>query len=133
MHEVSLFRLYLLRAVYLIIAVGLGLVIWPTIIHHSKPWELMGGVVNCTLGAFGLLCALGVRYPLQMLPILFWEMIWKFMWLFLVARPLWLTGQMDEETWGVATACLVVLIIPPAIPWRYVYHHYIAKSADRWR
>lgn len=43
MYEVSSFRLYLLRAMYLLVVVGLGIVLWPDIIHHSKPWGLMGG------------------------------------------------------------------------------------------
>lgn len=98
MHEVSLFRLYLLRALYLLIIVGLGFMIWPDIIHHDKPWELMEGVVICMLAAFSALSILGLRYPLQMLPLLLWEMTWKCIWLLIVALPLWLSGYMDEET-----------------------------------
>jgi hypothetical protein len=41
MSEVSTFRLYLLRATYLLIFVGLGSEIWPGIIHHAKAWDLM--------------------------------------------------------------------------------------------
>jgi len=73
MNEVSLFRLYLLRALYLLIIVGHGIVVWPGVIHHEKPWELMQGVVACMLVAFSALSVLGLRYPLQMLPLLLWE------------------------------------------------------------
>jgi len=105
MNDVSLFRLYLLRALYLLIVVGLGIVVWPGVIHHAKPWELMEGVVACMLAAFSALSVLGLRYPLQMLPLLLWELVWKAIWLLVVALPLWSAGQMDESTWSVASAC----------------------------
>lgn len=117
MHPVSLPRLYMLRAVYLIIAAGLAMIVWPGIIHHDKPWELMQGVVNCMLAAFGLLCAVGVRYPLQMLPMLLWELVWKVLWLGIVALPAWRAGQMDQATMENASACLLVVMIPIAMPW----------------
>jgi hypothetical protein len=119
-NEVSLIRLYLLRAMYLLIVVGLGIVIWPGVIQHDKPWGLMQGVVNCMLAAFSALCLLGLRYPLQMLPLLLWELAWKSIWLLVVALPLWSSGQMDAATWS-------------TIPWRYVFAHYLRKPGDRWR
>ena len=137
MNEVSLFRLYLLRALYLFIVVGLAIVRWPDfidlIIHQGKSWELMEGVVICMLIAFSVLSILGLRYPLQMIPVLLWELVWKLIWLIVVALPLWSTGQMDESTWAVAYACLYVVILPFVIPWRYVFEHYVKKRGDRWR
>lgn len=132
MNEVSLLRLYLLRAMYLLIVVGLGIVVWPDVIHREQPWELMEGVVQCMLAAFSALSLLGLRYPLQMLPLLMWELVWKSIWLLIVALPLWSSGQMDESTYGVASSCLLVLIIPFVIPWRYVFAHYVKKSGARW-
>jgi hypothetical protein len=133
MNEVSLFRLYSLKAMYLLIVVGLGIVVWPGVIHHEKPWELMEGVVACMLAAISALSVLGLRYPLQMLPLLLWELVWKSIWLAIVALPLWRTGHMDEATWANTTACLVAVIIPFVIPWRYVFAHYLKKPGDRWR
>lgn len=133
MNEVSLFRLHLLRALYLLIVVGLGIVVWPGVIHHDKPWELMEGVVACMLAAFSALSILGLRYPLQMLPLLLWELVWKSIWLIVVALPLWWAGQMDESTWATASACLMGVIIPFIIPWRHVWAHYVIKRGDRWR
>ncbi|MFS2002948.1 hypothetical protein ACEN9F_04890 [Duganella sp. CT11-25] len=132
MQPVSLTRLYMLRTVYLIIAVGLGLVIWPGVIHHDKPWGLMQGFVNCMLAAFGLLCALGVRYPLQMLPVLLWEVLWKTIWLIVVALPAWLAGPLDQAMMEELFAISLVVIIPIAMPWGYVYNKYLKQPSDRW-
>ena len=122
MNEISLFRLYLLRAMYLLIVVGLGIVVWPGVFHHEELWELMEGVVQCMLAAFSALSILGLRYPLQMLPLLLWELVWKSIWLIVVAVPLWSAGTMDESTWGTAFfAVLLVVIVPFCIPWRYVF------------
>ena len=137
MNEVSLFRLYLLRALYLLIIVGLALVKWTVVIQHlfhlDKPWELMDGVVACMLTSFSVLSILGLRYPLQMLPLLLWELLWKTIWLFIVALPLWSSGQMDDATSMVAYECLIVVIFPFIIPWRYVFAHYLKKCGERWR
>ncbi|MEO6920767.1 MAG: hypothetical protein ABI171_17430 [Collimonas sp.] len=134
MNDVSLFRLYLLRALYLLIVVGLGtVVIWPGFIRHHKPWELMEGVVQCMLAAFWTLSILGLRYPLQMLPVLLWELAWKSIWLVVVAAPLWSAGKMDDATLAMAITILWVVIVPFVIPWRYVFAYYVQKRGDRWR
>lgn len=133
MPHVSLFRLYSLRAVYLIVVVGLALVVWPSVIHHAKPWGLSQGVVKCMLAAFSLLCVLGIRYPLQMIPVLLWELTWKSIWLLVVALPAWQSGTTDEAIISTTFECLFVIIIPLAMPWKYVYARYIQQQGDRWR
>jgi hypothetical protein len=137
MNEVSLFRLYLLRALYLFIVLGSAIVRWPEVIqqviYQEKDWERMEGVVACMLFTFSALSILGLRYPLQMLPLLLWELVWKSIWLLIVALPLWTAGQMDESTWATAYACLMVVIVPFVIPWRFVFDHYVKKRGDRWR
>lgn len=130
MHNVSMFRLNLLRGMYLLIVVGLALVVWPGLLNAGR-WDLWVGVTQCMLVAFSLMCALGVRYPLQMLPVLLWEIVWKAMWLGLVAVPQWMAGTMDEATWGIAAAALWVVIVPFTIPWKYVLAHYIKKPMER--
>jgi len=84
MSEVSTFRLYLLRAAYLFIVVGLGFEIWPGIFHHEKTWTLMHGVACSLLAAVSVLAVLGIRYPLTMLPLLLFELVWKSIWLIAV-------------------------------------------------
>lgn len=130
---VALPRLYALRACYLLLVVGLGPLIWPGVIHHDKPWELMQGVVHCMLAAMSALAVLGLRYPLRMLPLLFFEMAWKAIWLAVVAWPAWSSHHMDADTLTTAVQCLVVVIFPALIPWDYVWSNFAAGQGDRWR
>jgi len=131
--EVSLFRLYVLRAMYLFIVVGLGAYLWPGVLDPGKRWELMEGQASCMLAAFSLLCVFGLRYPLQMLPVLLWEVSWKTLWLILVPLPQWLAGHVDESIKPSIFACSMVVLVYVAIPWPYVFAHYVQARGDRWR
>jgi len=133
MTEVSTFRLHFLRAAYLLLAVGGSFISWLEILDPMKKWELMHGVVVSMLGAMSILAVLGIRYPLQMLPLLFWELTWKTIWLLRVALPLWRSHQMDQRTADNVFACSLAVIVAMAIPWRYVFEHYVRKPGDSWR
>jgi hypothetical protein len=133
MNEVSLFRLYVLRALYLFIAVGLGRYLWPTVLDPARHWELLQGQASCMLASFSLLCVVGLRFPLQMLPVLLWEVIWKTLWLMLVPLPQWMAGHIDESIKPSIFACSLVVLVYIAIPWRYVFSHYVKARGDRWR
>ena len=134
MPEVSLFRLYLLRATYLLLLVGLAFDQWSGLFHHPPTWTLMRSVVCAFLTAVSLLAALGLRYPLQMLPLLLFELVWKSIWLLAFALPLWLEHRIDANTQGTVFACLMgIVIFPIAIPWPYFFAQYVRKPGDRWR
>ena len=131
-HDVPTWRLHVLRAMYLLIVVGLGSLVWPQFFHRTQPWAFADGVIACMLVAFSLLALLGLRYPLSMLPILLWELTWKTVWLGVVAAPLWSAGRMDEGTASNLFPCSLVVLVALAIPWRYVMHHYVRQRGDRW-
>jgi hypothetical protein len=130
---VSLLHLYLLRALYLLVVVGLGVTVWPGVLHPGPPRELMEGVVGCMLAAFSALCVLGLRHPLQMLPLLLWELLWKSIWLATIALPQWQAGRLDAGTEATAIACLLVVVFPFAVPWRYVFERYLRMPGESWR
>ena len=131
--DVSTFRSYLMRGLYLLITLGLGSMIWPLMFHH-KPWDVMHGVAMSLLAALSALMALGIRYPLKMLPLLLFELLWKGIWLIAIAFPLWRAKQLDADTMETVRACLFgVVICPIVIPWPYVWAHYVKKRGDRWR
>ena len=134
MTGVSTFRLYLLRATYLLISVGLAFDQGPGLLHHPDTWTLMRGVVCSLLAAMSLLSLLGLRYPLQMLPLLLFELVWKTIWLIAFAWPLWSTHRMDAGSRETAVNCLMgIVILPLVIPWPYVVAHYVKKPGHRWR
>jgi len=130
---VSLPRLYLLRFGYLLMAVGLVLTQWPLLLNHPQSWPLMEGVKTCMLVALSILSFLGLRYPLKMMPILLFELGWKFIWVAVVVLPLWRADQLDPATLQVFYSCLVVLIVLAVVPWRYVVAQYLTKQGDPWR
>ena len=136
MSEVSTFRLYLLRAMYLFTVVGLAIEKLPALL---RPATLSPGdsVILSVLGATALLALLGIRYPLKMLPLLFFELVWKAIWILLFGLPLLLSGRLDPNvTFGgteTLIACLVgVVLVPIAMPWGYVIKHYLKVPGARW-
>jgi hypothetical protein len=131
--QVSVVQLYLLRAGYALLVVGLGAMVWPTMIHHA-PWTLWQGVGKSMLAAIALLALVGVRYPLKMLPLLFFEIGWKAIWLIVVPLPLWLNHlPIDAGTAETVQDCLWAIIFPIVIPWRYVFATFARAAGDRWR
>ncbi|MGH9626057.1 MAG: hypothetical protein ACRD4G_17205 [Bryobacteraceae bacterium] len=132
MSTISTFRLYLLRAAYLVLVIGLGMEVWPAIVDHVYSMRIDTGIMTCMLWALSVLSILGVRYPLQMLPLLLFEMTWKTAWLLTVALPHWLRGQWSQDLGSTTFAVSLVVILLPLIPWTYVFQHYAKKSGDRW-
>ena len=133
MSQLSTLRLLLLRGAYLLLAVGGSFISWAQILDPARKWELMHGVVVSMLGAMSILALLGLRYPLQMLPLLFWEITWKAIWLLRVALPAWRSGRMDEDMAGNVFACALAIVVAAAIPWDYVFQHYLRNAGDPWQ
>ena len=130
--EISTFRLYLLRAVYLLMAVGLGVEIWPALAGSVDKWMLPHGIIMSMLGALSVLALLGLRHPLGMLPVLFFELVWKTIWLTRIALPLWLGHRMDAGFAETANNCLLVGVVAAGIPWDYVYARYVRQRGEPW-
>ena len=131
--EVSLFRLYTLRAAYLVMAAGLGVFVWPAVLHHTSEFAVTAGVRVALLAGLGATAALGLRYPLQMLPILLFELTWKAIYLLAFALPLWSAHQITAAVAEDIKAVAIAVIFIPLIPWRYVFAQYVLKHGDRWK
>jgi hypothetical protein len=128
--------LYLLRFGYALLAVLLGSSIWPAVLGHVawplslSPWY---GIADSQLAALSLLSLLGLRYPLKMLPLLIFEMTWKSIWLLSVALPMGIThAPIGDDVAQTIQACLMAVIFPLLIPWRYVFSTFARESGDRW-
>ena len=133
MSEVSTVRLYVLRGMYLLIAVGLGIGTWPAILFSPEHLSHVVSQFRSILCAISLLALLGIRYPLKMVPLLLFELLWKSIWVLAFGLPLWLHQQLDANTRFVLDACaLGVVLTPLVLPWGYVINHYFKASGDRW-
>ncbi len=129
--DVTLFRLYLLRATYLLLVIGLGAMIVPVVLDHELTAR---GVIPSLLCGVWLLAFLGLKYPLRMLPLLMFEFAWKTVWLLAFGLSQWSSGQQPptfaEDIFAIG---LGVILMPMVIPWGYVWRHYVKAPADRWR
>jgi hypothetical protein len=133
MRELTTFRLYLLRALYALIAVGLAITVVPLVLRHPADVDAMRGVVRSLLGALAALCLLGIRYPVKMLPLLLFEFLWKSVWIVAFFLPAWLGHAVTPDIWDTFWACLMgVVLCPLVIPWPYVWAHYVKAVGDRW-
>ena len=76
---------------------------------------------------------LGLRYPLQMLPLLLFELLWKIIWVTASAMPMWLGPGLDEYASETLFACLMgVVLVPIVIPWGYVIRRYARSPGEPW-
>jgi hypothetical protein len=134
MAEVSLLRLYVMRAFYLLVLVGVGWMALPTLVRPGAPLQPLAGVAFSFWGALALLAAVGLRYPLQMVPLLVIQLVYKSLWLLAVALPLWSAGaQFDAEMAGFTKAMAMGMGLDLiVIPWGYVFANYGRRPGDRW-
>jgi len=126
-------RLNMLRGGYLFLAFGIGAFMWPQLLVQGPQLEPMHGIVLCLLCGLGLLALLGVRYPLQMLPILIFELTWKSIWLLRIFVPLWLAHQVNDAVTANLFAVGFAIVFPFVIPWPYVWQQYVQRPGDPWR
>lgn len=130
---VSLLRLYTLRLCYLILAAGLGAYIWPSVLHHTPELAASAGVRLSLLAGLGAIALLGFRYPLKMIPILLFELLWKAIYLTFFALPLWRAHQITPAIAADISTVAMVVIFLPLIPWLYVWREFALTPGDRWR
>ena len=126
--EVPLWRLYVLRTMYAVLGLAEGSIQFRLFLHHAH-WTLNTGVAHSFLAALAALSLVGIFYPLRMLPLLAYELLWKSIWLLGIALPLWLSNQFDLDTRQTFYECIGVLILIPIIPWRYLFR----GRPDPWR
>ena len=134
MTDIPLWRLHLLRANYLLIAVGLAVSFGPLMLAPDIAWAQRKGDTAALLSGLACMCLLGLRYPLQLLPLLMFELVWKVIWLLAIGLPLWradaVTPALVETTWACGVGVVLMLI---AVPWGHVWQQYALKPAERWR
>jgi hypothetical protein len=128
--EVSLARLYAIRAVGLLGVYGLFTTVMSLVDH--APDER--GMLKAMVSGLWVMCLITIRYPLKMVPILIFELVWKLLWLIFFGLPQWRAGvgspRLAEDLWSIGAFPIVCVLV---IPWGYVWRHFVKAPADRWR
>jgi hypothetical protein len=124
-----------MRIGYLVMGVGLVFLKWPLFFQNGGVGSLpvYEGVVAALLTAMSLLWFLGVRYPIQLLPVLVFESLWKLIWLAAVGVPHLIAGDMDAQMSSVFFSVSFVVIVLAVTPWDYVWKRFVRVPGDPWR
>lgn len=123
------FNIYAMKAIYLLMATFLAYDCWTYILTHDGTWDPSEAMNWSVWTAFSLMAVLGFLKPVQMIPILILEILYKTLWLSMVAVPLMQSGTLSNDaTDGMLLPFALVLLPIIAIPWGYVVKTYIFKS-----
>ncbi len=122
-------NIYLLRLLYLLMAVFVATDSWTSIVTHQGSWDHVRAVAFCVWAAYSTLSVFGLINPLKWLPIMVFMIFYKSLWLMVVAYPLWrahtLAGSPAEEMAGVFLMVPLPII---AVPWIYFFKNFILPS-----
>lgn len=131
-HEgVKRINIYLLRALYTLMTVFVGKEAWTYLLTHEGGWNPLEAVSWCVWAAFSALAVLGVVHPVKMIPIVLLEILYKLLWLTLVAYPLWSKGQLQGSSAEDLTHAFLWAFLPVvAVPWGHVWKTFIRLAGS---
>lgn len=126
-HEgVRPFNIWGLRLFYLLMLIFVAPVAWQGLLNHEGPWDPVRAVTICVWAAYPSLAVFGLLHPLRWLPLMFFTIAYKALWLGFVAWPLWragtLAGSPAEE---IAYAFIAIPVMAAVVPWGYAYRSYV--------
>ncbi|HYF70648.1 MAG TPA: hypothetical protein VD884_21080 [Ohtaekwangia sp.] len=115
-------QIYLLRLVFCLTFIFVGMDSWSKIISQKEVWDPLNAVAYSVWGAYSVLSLLGILNPLKMLPIIIFQIFYKVIWLIMVAYPLWAGGTLiASPAYGMTIAFMWVLLPIIAMPWGYFF------------
>lgn len=127
-HEASLVRLYLLRGIALFFAVDGCFTKLPYLI---QPDLASRGIIASLLAGLWLSAFLILRYPLRMMPIFLFEIVWKTLWLIDYGLPQWLAGtgspRLGKDLFEIGMFPFVIALF---VPWGHVWRCYVRQPAE---
>ena len=124
-------NIYLLKLLYGLMFLFLGIDSWTHILTFKGSWDPVEAAAWCVWASYSVLSVLGIIHPLKMLPLVLLEILYKVLWLVVVAYPLWSTNQLtgspaEEMTYAFSWVALAII----AVPWKYAFKSYVLKSKD---
>jgi hypothetical protein len=127
---VAMWRINTMRFLFLLMAFVMGSFVWTQLLFESADWDVMRGLAKSMLAALALMSLIGVRYPLQMLPLMLYEIAWKTIWIILIAGRAWMADKWTPDIEGLFYDCIGIIIAYFIVPWRYVWARYFAQPME---
>ena len=123
-------NVYLLRLVFTLTFLFVGIGSWTVILKHDGEWKALDAVAWCVWAAYSTLSALGIWKPLKMLPILAFQIFYKVIWLIIVAYPLSVSGELIGSEYERMTNDFLWVGLPiVAMPWGYFFRSFLRTNA----
>lgn len=120
------FKIYLLRLLYFLVFIFVGYDSWTYIFNFDGQGDHVRAAAFCMWASYSLLSGIGVVYPLKMLPIVAFEILYKVVWLLIIAYPLWSASQLaGSPAEGMTSAFLWVVLPIIAMPWKFTFYTYV--------
>jgi hypothetical protein len=123
-------KIYLLRLLFALMFVFVNLDTWPHLFTKTD-WDHVRAAAVCMQASYAALAIIGIFRPLLMLPFVIFEIIYKLVWLIVIAYPLWVSGQLAGSPAEQMTYAYLWVALPiVAMPWRYFMSKYVFMRFD---
>ena len=119
-------NIYGMRFIYILMATLLAMDVWTHIITYDQKWDPSDAMNWSVWAAFTLFAVIGIFHTVKMIPIMVLEIVYKTIWLILVALPLFQDGNLSNDaTDGMIFPFILVILPVIFVPWGYVVKKYI--------
>lgn len=124
-------QIWLLRIIYFLAAALVATWAWGALLTHEGPWDQYRSVAICVWAAYPTLMLLGLMHPLRMLPLVLFSVLYKGLWLGLVAYPMWQAGTLTPSAVAMAKDFLWLPLALVAVPWGYAWRTYVLPQTHK--
>jgi hypothetical protein len=115
-----------LRLFFLLMLVFVAPFAWRVLLSHEGPWDPVRAVTFTVWATYPALALFGVLHPLRWLPLMFFTIGYKAIWLGFVAYPLWQAGALwGTPTGEIASSFLGLPLLAAVVPWGYAWRTYV--------
>ncbi len=121
-----------LRLFYFLMLVFVAPFAWRVLLTHEGVWDPVRAIAFAVWATYPALALLGLFHPLRWLPLMFFTIGYKTIWMVFVAYPLWQAGTLWGTPSGeLAGSFLGLPLLALVVPWGYAWRTYVLGSRPR--
>ncbi|MEO6688870.1 MAG: hypothetical protein ABIS07_16080 [Dokdonella sp.] len=118
-------QIWSLRLFYFLMLVFVTPTAWQALFSHAGPWDPLRAVTIAVWATYPALAFFALFRPLRWLPLMFFTIGYKTIWLAFIAYPLWQAGTLwGTPTGEVAASFLALPLLAAVVPWGYAWKTY---------